>query len=155
MPLLSVFSCAVEVFKGDANRLAPDLRNLDLAYLDPPYNQHPYGSNYFMLNLIVSYKKPDIFSAVSGIPGGWNRSAYNKRQEAARTFADLAEKTRARFLLVSFNSEGFIPPDEMKTILEKTGKVEIFDTKYNAFRGSRNLRERQTHVREYFFLVEK
>ena len=21
----------------------------DLAYLDPPYNQHPYGSNYFML----------------------------------------------------------------------------------------------------------
>ena len=41
--------------------------NLDLVYLDPPYNQHPYGSNYFMLNVIANNQTTKI-SKVSGIP---------------------------------------------------------------------------------------
>jgi len=32
--------------------------------LDPPYNQHPYGSNYFMLNLLADYREPADVSAV-------------------------------------------------------------------------------------------
>jgi len=43
----------------------------------------------------------------------------------------------------------------MLSILENTGKVDVFETNYNTFRGSRNLRERRTHVKEYLFLVEK
>jgi adenine-specific DNA-methyltransferase len=151
-PVWSNFNCPVKIFRQDANTLEEET---DLAYLDPPYNQHPYGSNYFMLNLILSYKRPVSLSPVSGIPPDWNRSAYNKRQEAARAFRELAGNVRSKFLLVSFNSEGFISPGEMRAILEKTGKVEVFETPYNAFRGSRNLRERHTHVREYLFLVEK
>ena len=154
-PVWSNFSCPVKVFSQDANTLAHELEESDLAYFDPPYNQHPYGSNYFMLNLILSYKRPETTSPISGIPPDWNRSVYNKKQEAARAFSELIEKTRAKFILVSFNSEGFIAPDEMRTIMEKTGKVDVFETTYNTFRGSRNLRERQTHVREYLFLAEK
>ena len=154
-PVWSKFNCPVKIFREDANALVSRLEEIDLAYFDPPYNQHPYGSNYFMLNLILSYKRPDVMSSVSGIPPDWNRSAYNKRKNAALTFGELAENTRSRFILVSFNSEGFISPDEMRTMLGKTGKVDVFETTYNTFRGSRNLRERQTHVREYLFLVEK
>jgi adenine-specific DNA-methyltransferase len=51
VPVLSLFECEYEVFQEDANALVHKLRGLDLAYIDPPYNQHPYGSNYFMLNL--------------------------------------------------------------------------------------------------------
>jgi adenine-specific DNA-methyltransferase len=108
-----------------------------------------------MLNLILAYKRPDSLSPVSGIPPDWNRSAYNKRPEASHAFRDLAARIRAKFMLVSFNSEGFISPAEMRSILEKEGRVEVFETPYNAFRGSRNLRERRTHVREYLYLVEK
>jgi len=151
----SNFNCPVNVFREDTNTLVSRLEETDLAYFDPPYNQHPYGSNYFMLNLILSYKRPQTTSAVSGIPPDWNRSAYNKRAEAATAFGALVEKTRSRFILVSFNSEGFIAPDEMRAMLEKAGKVDVFETTYNTFRGSRNLRARQTHVREYLFLVEK
>ncbi|MDR0684304.1 MAG: DNA adenine methylase [Spirochaetaceae bacterium] len=38
---------------GDSNKIINNIPEVDLAYLDPPYNQHPYGSNYFMLNLIL------------------------------------------------------------------------------------------------------
>lgn len=154
-PVWSNFSCPVAVFREDANTLAPNLEETDLAYLDPPYNQHPYGSNYFMLNLILSYKRPESMSPVSGIPRNWNRSPYNKRRKAAGAFRDLIEKLASKFVLISFNSEGFISHDEMLSILRSTGRLEVFETSYNTFRGSRNLRERQAHVREYLYLVEK
>jgi len=154
-PLWSNFSCPVKIFREDANELISRLEDVDLAYLDPPYNQHPYGSNYFMLNLILSYKEPRVLSPVSGIPPDWNRSDYNNKQKAVTAFRELAENIKSKFLLISFNSEGFISRGEMLSILGKTGKVEVFDTPYNTFRGSRNLRNRQTHVREYLYLVEK
>ncbi|MCL2472265.1 MAG: DNA adenine methylase [Treponema sp.] len=154
-PIWSNFNCPVKIFRQDTNTLIYDLDEVDLAYLDPPYNQHPYGSNYFMLNIILSYERPHTISEVSGIPPGWNRSVYNIRQKAAQAFEELAARIRSKFLLVSFNSEGFISTGQMLSILEKTGKVEVFETAYNTFRGSRNLRERQTHVKEYLYLVEK
>jgi adenine-specific DNA-methyltransferase len=46
-PVLSRFECEVEVMQSDANAAARAIADLDLAYIDPPYNQHPYGSNYF------------------------------------------------------------------------------------------------------------
>lgn len=66
--MLSLFECDYQVFQEDANALVRKLRGLDLAYIDPPYNQHPYGSNYFMLNLIVKYQRPARVSQVSGVP---------------------------------------------------------------------------------------
>ena len=57
--MLSEHSCPVTVYRQDANALAGTLPPLDLAYLDPPYNQHPYGSNYFMLNLLTDYRVPE------------------------------------------------------------------------------------------------
>ena len=154
-PVWSNFNCPVKIFRQDANELVSQIGETDLAYLDPPYNQHPYGSNYFMLNLILSYTRPEAFSPVSGIPVDWNRSVYNKRQQAAGALGELCEKVKSKFLLVSFNSEGHISPETMKSILEKAGKLEVFETPYNTFRGSRNLSKRNAHVREYLFLVEK
>lgn len=45
--------------------------------------------------------------------------------------------------------------DEMLTMLRDVGSVEMMDTQYNAFRGSRNLRNRSIHTKEYLFLVSK
>ena len=154
-PVWSNFSCPVEIFRDDTNALVPGLEETDLAYLDPPYNQHPYGSNYFMLNLILSYERPAGLSRVSGIPPDWKRSAYNSRQHAIRAISNLVENLRSKYLLVSFNSDGFISFTDMQSLLEKIGKVEIFETPYNTYRGSRNLRDREVHVREYLYLVEK
>ena len=154
-PVLSRFSCEAEVLQGDAAEVASRLPDLDLAYLDPPYNQHPYGSNYFMLNLLVDYEEPEAISRVSGIPRNWRRSAYNRQGEAAAVLEALVEALRARFVLVSFNSEGFIAQEEMLGLLGRHGKVGVVERKYNAFRGSRNLSGRGLHVSEYLYVLEK
>ncbi len=155
VPILSRFECEVEVHQQDANALARQLRGLDLAYFDPPYNQHPYGSNYFMLNLLVDYKRPQVISTVSGIPTDWRRSDYNVRSRCLSQLNDLVDATDASFIMVSFNDEGFITPAEMQLLLRKVGEVQIIEIPYNTFRGSRNLRGRSIHVTEQMFLVER
>jgi len=154
-PILSHFECPFEVFQGDARAAANRARPVDLAYLDPPYNQHPYGSNYFLLNLLVDYRRPERVSRVSGIPADWNRSAYNVRSQALATLAVLVEDLRAAFLLVSFNNEGFIAPAEMHRMLADKGNVEMIEIPYTAFRGSRSFANRSTRVTEHLFLVER
>lgn len=69
-PVLSKFEARVEVMKRDANELVENVGDFDLAYFDPPYNQHPYGSNYFMLNLLVDYVEPSDISRVLGHSDG-------------------------------------------------------------------------------------
>ncbi len=154
-PILSAFDCAHVVYQTDANELAREVRDVDVIYLDPPYNQHPYGSNYFMLNLLVNYQRPTEVSRVSGIPTDWRRSDYNVRSRALPRFRDLVEAADAPFLIVSFNDEGFIAPDEMRGVLRSVGRVEEEQHVYPTFRGSRNLRNRSAHVTEHVYLVEK
>ncbi|MFH0910228.1 MAG: DNA adenine methylase, partial [Planctomycetota bacterium] len=138
LPVLSNFECEYEVLQEDANVVANRIRALDLAYIDPPYNQHPYGSNYFMLNLLVRYERPRHVSRVSGIPTDWRRSGYNVRAKSLPLLRELLHAIDAPFLLVSFNNEGFISPDAMRAMLSELGPVDVLETQYNAFRGSRN-----------------
>lgn len=154
-PVLSNFDCESEVLRGDANEVVKSLEPVDLAYFDPPYNQHPYGSNYFMLNLLVANREPESISKVSGIPRGWNHSRYNRRQEAETAFFELLASTPAKFLMVSYNSEGFIRRESFMRFLGKLGEVTPFEMEYNTFRGSRNLRQRPLKVTECLFLVKR
>jgi adenine-specific DNA-methyltransferase len=154
-PVLSRCDCTCTVMQRDANEAVRLVGGLDLAYFDPPYNQHPYGSNYFMLNLIANYRRPERISRVSGIPADWRRSGYNVRSRAAALLADLVRHADAAFLLVSFNDEGFLAPAEMHAILEREGTVTVVEIPYAAFRGSRNLRGRSPRVTERLFLVER
>jgi adenine-specific DNA-methyltransferase len=154
-PVFSNYDCEVQVYNEDANSLIKKLPEVDLAYLDPPYNQHPYGSNYFMLNLILDYTWPENPSRVSGIPPDWKRSGYNKARHALSSLRELVSGIRARYVLLSFNSDGFTGRGEMETMLGSIGKTEVLETNYNVFRGSRNLRNRDIHVKEYLYLLEK
>ena len=154
-PILSNFECQVEVHQRDTNDLVTDVGDFDLAYLDPPYNQHPYGSNYFMLNLLVDYQEPQDFSKVSGIPTNWNRSSYNRRRRSLERLTDVVNRVDARYVLLSFNDEGFIMPRDLRSMLGELGPVREVKLKHNTFRGSRNLHARRTHVTEHLFLVRK
>ena len=60
MPVFSNFTSDFQVFQSDAYEFSKLAQSVDIAYFDPPYNQHPYGSNYFMLNLIADFKAPNL-----------------------------------------------------------------------------------------------
>jgi adenine-specific DNA-methyltransferase len=155
LPILSNFSNKYFVHKGDSNLIVKQIPHVDVAYIDPPYNQHPYSSNYFMLNLISTYEKPKEISKVSGIPTNWNKSKFNNKKEALSSLLSLCKSIDASYIIISYNSEGFISYNEMIIELKKMGKVQVMDTNYNVFRASRNLRNRNIHLKEYLFILKK
>ncbi|MGG7072667.1 DNA adenine methylase [Campylobacter sp. 9BO] len=154
-PVFSNFSVPYEIYQADANVLANELDTLDLVYLDPPYNQHPYSSNYFMLNLIAKNERPAEISRISGIAKDWNRSIYNQKANAADAFFSLIECLKARIVLISFNSEGFISKEQFEHNLAKLGSVKTIEQRYNTFRASRNLSSRNIHVSEFLYILKK
>lgn len=132
----------------DATELARSLRNespsIDIAYLDPPYNQHPYASNYHVLNSIALWDKPALSPKItprmkSAIREDWRtirRSAYNYRGEAERAFGKLLEGIDAKFILVSYSTDGMIPLEAFIEACLSRGATSVLCEPYKRYRVS-------------------
>lgn len=151
-PILSDKECEYEVFCQDTSTL--DIEEVDFAYYDPPYNQHPYGSNYHMLNTIATYEEPEEISEVAGIPKNWNRSDYNYKAKALNAMDTLLASSKAKIIAISYNNEGFISEQEFEDILAKYGEFEVLNKQYNTYRASRNLKDRSLYTTEYIYILK-
>jgi len=130
----------------DAQLLAEDLSHdeVDIAYLDPPYNQHPYGSNYHVLNSITLWDKPQLSRHItrgtkSAIRTDWRtdrRSAYNHRSRATDAYVQLLQTLNARFILTSYSTDGTIPLDDMLRANAQRGHVHLEMKHYKRYRVS-------------------
>lgn len=137
-------------------KIVEQAKGVDITYIDPPYNQHPYGSNYFMLNAIAKCKCPDEISKVSGIPKNWNRSIYNKRVEGVMQLLKDIENVDSKYVLLSYSSEAYLPIKDMVAELAKIGLItNLQEIDYNVFRGSRNLSNRPKKLQEYLITIRK
>jgi adenine-specific DNA-methyltransferase len=155
VPILSKFYSEANITQLDTAVLPENMQEADLVYLDPPYNQHPYGSNYFMLNLIANYRKPNSVSTVSGIPDDWQRSAYNKKKDSFSALSALVATLPARFILLSFSDDGFLEPKDLQELFKSHGEATVYDIEYNTYRASRNLDGRGKHITEHLFLLDR
>jgi adenine-specific DNA-methyltransferase len=119
-----------------------------VAYLDPPYNQHQYGSNYHLLNTIALWDKPPVSSALNrrgvleekaAIRKDWARtkSAYCYRETAAESLRELLSILDARFILLSYSTEGIIPFAELVDLCTKKGRLGIVTDEYVKYRGGK------------------
>jgi len=141
----------------DINVLVDELpADIDLMYLDPPYNQHPYGSNYFMLNVIAKNEEPTELSAVSGIPTNWNKSNFNTHTPAVDSMKKLLASglSKSKYLLISYNNEGIITDSDWTTLFAPY-TVKKYEITYDTYKGSRNLKDRSDKVIEIMYLVSK
>jgi len=157
MPIWNTMDYKAFPTNKDINVLVNELPdNIDVMYLDPPYNQHPYGSNYFMLNVIAKNEEPLELSKVSGIPTNWNKSKYNTQKTALEAMKHLMTNalSKSKYLLISYNNEGIITDSDWKILLGSYN-VKKYEIKYDTYKGSRNLKDRSDKVIEVMYLVSK
>jgi adenine-specific DNA-methyltransferase len=96
----------------------------DLAYLDPPYNQHSYLGNYHVWETLTLWDKPDVYGlACKRIDVRERKSVFNRRPQFHDAFRTLVEAVRARMLAVSFSDEGFLSIDALRALLDARGPV--------------------------------
>ncbi|TFG85191.1 MAG: hypothetical protein E4H20_00955 [Spirochaetales bacterium] len=139
-------------------------RPADIVYLDPPYNQHQYGSNYHILNTIVRWDGAPVSLDLgedgrllrkAGIPESWKltRSPFCRRPEAENAITELIDSIDAAAIVVSWNGDGHVDEERMAGILAERGRLEVRTLEYVTYRGGRQSDERQTANREYLFVV--
>lgn len=135
-----------KVFCEDAQTLARRLSRtaVDIAYLDPPYNQHPYGSNYHVLNSIALWDKPVVEASIthgnkSAIRTDWRterRSLYNHANEASDAYSKLLDTLNARFILTSYSTDGSIPLERLLAATVRRGHTSVVMRGYKRYRVS-------------------
>ncbi len=131
--------------KGQATCLdafeAVELLEADIAYIDPPYNQHSYLGNYHIWETLVRWDKPPVYGvACKRIDVRQRRSVFNSRQRFASAIRRLLAAVRAPVLIVSFNNEGFLTRDEMEAILaslwDGTAQVLTIENDFKRYVGA-------------------
>jgi adenine-specific DNA-methyltransferase len=120
---------------GDALHVAPELGHFDLAYLDPPYNQHRYFTNYHCWETLVRWDAPAHYGVackrVDARDDGVLRSAFNSRRTIAAALGELLANLRARVVVLSYNDESFLSLDDLALLLGDRDEVRVvaFDSK--------------------------
>jgi adenine-specific DNA-methyltransferase len=152
------------VYRQDANALLDEIE-CDIAYLDPPYNQHQYGANYHLLNTVALWDKPPVgpkFAARSAGNGkaaireDWRRerrSAYCYRRSALEAFRELIGGVRAKFILVSYSTDGIIPFDDVLETLADRGELSVVAQRYKRYRVSSQRPSPKSHNVEFVAIV--
>jgi adenine-specific DNA-methyltransferase len=123
--------------RGDAVQTVDRLEPVDLMYLDPPYNQHRYFTNYHVWETLVRWDEPDHYGIackrVDARDDLGTRSVFNSKAEMPAALADLVGRARAALLVLSYNDESWISAEAMVTALREAGRecVEVlaFDAK--------------------------
>lgn len=109
----------------------------DVVYLDPPYNQHKYLGNYHVWETLVRWDAPEAYGlARKRVDCRERASAFNSKRAFRESFAALVEAARARWLLVSFNDEGFVSRDELEAMLARRGPVRVYEHDYKRYVGA-------------------
>ncbi|MBL8746083.1 MAG: DNA adenine methylase [Phycisphaerae bacterium] len=108
--------------KGQAHQLdafdAAAALEADIAYIDPPYNQHSYLGNYHVWESLIRWDKPAVYGvACKRIDCRERQSIFNSRPRFDDAISRLLHAVRARTLIVSFNNEGYLPRERMESIL--------------------------------------
>lgn len=150
----------------DAQALAEELAHsgevIDIAYLDPPYNQHPYASNYHVLNSIALWDKPAVSPQIdertkSAIRTDWRtarRSPYNYRHKAAGAYRALLGAIQARHILTSYSTDGMIPLSELIEANTQRGHVSVVMRGYKRYRVSSQRFSAKPMNAEFVLLVD-
>jgi adenine-specific DNA-methyltransferase len=116
--------------RGDACALAgaPELGEVDLAYLDPPYNQHRYDSNYHVWETIVAWDAPSHYGVAckrTDLRDPSTRSAFNGRRTMPAALAQVVTAVRAEVVILSYNNESWLSYEELHELCAGRGHVEV------------------------------
>lgn len=146
----------------DATEAARSIGEVDLLYVDPPYNSRQYVAYYHIPEILArgwSDSAPAIRGKVGLLAGEEGRSQWSHGRRVQKLFSALLAATGARHALISFNSEGHLSPDALRALLTKAsidGEVGHFAQRYRRYRADSEREGRHHHrdiALEHLYLV--
>ncbi len=155
-----------EICVTGADATRPSGKSYDLVYLDPPYNGHQYGSNYFMLNTIAKWDRLPAdqgrgadgrYRSKAAIRSDWvhTKSPFCYADQSTRAFSALLDNLDSPNILLSYNTEGIIPFERLVDIMASQGRVRILTKDYVTYRGGRQSNTREMKNLEFLLHLDR
>jgi len=128
----------------------------DILYLDPPYTQNQYGTQYHLLETLVLYDTPNISNITGSRSTTPLRSDWSKNFKCHILFDKILAKTKAKYIVFSYSKDGFMSKSFIEASMKRYGKQETYVCKKLSYRKYTNSKskERNDHF-EYLFFVER
>lgn len=127
--------------RGDAVELVHELPHVDLAYLDPPYNQHRYFGNYHVWETLVRWDSPEHYGIAckrADTRDESNKSVFNRKREMPAALAHVISNVQADIVMLSFSDEGFLPLEELVELCEvRGGDTRVLSFDYRRYVGAK------------------
>lgn len=128
----------------------------DIFYLDPPYNERQYAPNYHILETIAKYDNPKI-KGVTGLREYKNqKSNFCNAKNGIIELSQIAKEAKCKTLILSYNTEGIMPKEEIISTLEQYGKVELIEFEYLRFKSNSNGEAKhKKFIKEQLYILQK
>jgi adenine-specific DNA-methyltransferase len=121
---------------GDAMQTVDVLEPVDLMYLDPPYNQHRYFTNYHIWETLVRWDEPDVYGVACKRIDSRDestKSVFNNKRAMPAALAEVIGRAKAEVVVVSYNDESWVTPEQLDGMLRDAGHEDVrmlaFDSK--------------------------
>lgn len=126
-----------DIFNEDVNNLISKIGG-DILYLDPPYNQRQYATNYHLLETIAKYDSPQVHGK-TGLRNYENqKSQYCSRTQVKKAFDNLISNAKQKYIFLSYNNEGLMTLNDIEEIMSKRGKYGYFTKEYGRFKADKS-----------------
>lgn len=126
--------------RADATQVVRQLPHVDVAYLDPPYNQHRYFTNYHVWETLVRWDEPDHYGVACkrlDARDPATASPFNRRREMPGALAGIIADVPAEVVMVSFSNEGYLPLEQVAAMCAARGRpVTVLDFDHPRHVGS-------------------
>lgn len=143
-----------EIYNEDSKNLIKNIKG-DILYLDPPYNNRKYDTNYHILETIALYDNPKIKGKTGVRVEDSKKSNYCIKDKATLELEDLIKNAKFKYILLSYNDEGIIPMEEIENIMKKYGTYKRYEKKHKRFKSDNNREYKKNYTIEYIHCLEK
>lgn len=144
-----------KVYYADSMDLIKEI-DVDLLYLDPPYNERQYAPNYHILETVAKYDNPKIKGVTGMRDYSGQKSRFCRANTALEDLDKIARTANFRYLVLSYNSEGIMPQNMIIETLQKYGNVKLEQFEYARFKSNNNgLAKTKKTVFEQLYILEK
>lgn len=126
-----------KVYNEDINELIKKVGG-DVLYIDPPYNNRQYCSNYHVLETIAKYDTPKLRGVTGLRDETYQKSKYCSKRTVIDIFEDLIKNADFKYIILSYNNEGLMDLKTIKDIMSKYGEYDFFTKEYRRFKADRD-----------------
>lgn len=126
-----------KAYNEDSNELIKHL-DVDIAYIDPPYNNRQYASNYHLLENVARNTKPKLNGKTNIFDWSSLKSYYSMKRKALESMTELIENINATHVVLSYNNEGIIPEKELLNLMKRhaiEGNIEVQRIPYRKYKS--------------------